>query len=166
MVDLETETDTHILGPMSVCFIKSFEHDMRNIFKSRIVTAPRDRSPLKLFVRFTSRSRERLRFRRRLCFAEAALVSLDWFVHLPTTPLKFDSMLMQRVSQPLQWVALLRRQLERIFSGWIRFSHHSFPLQTEIYLDFWFNSELQPFPSLSLRIEDLLRCVGAMSFKF
>ena len=140
---------------------------MRYSFKSRIVTAPRDGSPLKLFVRFTSRSRERLRFRRRLCFAEAALVSLDWFVHPRpnhSTQVRFD---VDAASRPLQWVALLRRQLERIFSGWIRFSHHSFPLQTEIYLDFWFNSELvQPFSSLSLRIEDLLRCVGAMSFKF
>ena len=98
----------------------------------------------------------------------AALVSLDWFVHPPTnhsTQVRFD---VDAASRPLQWVALLRRQLERIFSGWIRFSHHSFPLQTEIYFDFWFNSELQlqSFSSLSLRIEDKLRCVGAMSFKF
>ena len=120
-------------------------------------------------MRFTSRSRERLRFRRRdvsASPAEAALVSLDWFVHPPTnhsTQVRFD---VDAASRPLQRVALLGRQLERIFSGWIRFSHHSFPLQTEIYFDFWFNSELQPFSPLSLRIEDLLRCVATMSFMF
>ena len=122
-------------------------------------------------VSHRGRERERLRFRRRdvsASPAEAALVSLDWFVHPPTnhsTQVRFD---VDAASRPLQRVALLGRQLERAFSGWIRFSHHSFPLQTEIYFDFWFNSELQlqPFFSLSLRIEDKLRCVGAMSFKF